>query len=162
RALLHLPPLPGRQAHPLPGVPAHPHRPRRPGRPLPGAGRERPRRRAGAAAGAARLGGDPDRAARLRHPRAAAGAGRPRLAGGASKAAGLEPRPERREAARAAGAIVPDEQTAPAVWEALDGDGADAVFVATANRAAIADSLHLAGAGGVVQLFAPTPPGEMV
>lgn len=84
------------------------------------------------------------------------------LALGASPVAVLEPRADRREAARAAGALAPEEQSAEALREALGGEGADAVFVCTANRAAIAGALHLAGPGGVVQLFAPTPPGELV
>jgi L-iditol 2-dehydrogenase len=36
------------------------------------------------------------------------------------------------------------------------------VIVCTHNHAAMNDALHLAGPAGVVQYFAPTPPGEMV
>ena len=73
----------------------------------------------------------------------------------------MEPRADRRALAEAAGATAlagpePDGARRP-------GRGlADQVFVCTTNREAIAGALHLAGPGGVVQLFAPTPPGELV
>jgi L-iditol 2-dehydrogenase len=60
------------------------------------------------------------------------------------------------------GAGVAESALPGAVREALGGDLADAVLVCTSHRQAIADSLHLAAAAGVVQLFAPTPPGELV
>ncbi|HSI30896.1 MAG TPA: hypothetical protein VK951_06160, partial [Miltoncostaeaceae bacterium] len=64
------------------------------------------------------------------------------------------------EAAGAAALAAPDPDD---LREALGGTGlADQVFVCTSNREAIAGALHLAGPGGVVQLFAPTPPGELV
>jgi L-iditol 2-dehydrogenase len=87
--------------------------------------------------------------------------GAARVAGAAAIAA-VEPRPDRRELARAAGARPLAGADGPAVAEALGGDLADQVFVCTSDRGAIADALHLAGPGGVVQLFAPTPPGEPV
>lgn len=81
---------------------------------------------------------------------------------GASAVLAVEPRPDRREIAAAMGAEVTDRLERDAVAEAVGADGADAVFVCTSHRQAIADSLHLAAPGGVVQLFAPTPPGELV
>jgi L-iditol 2-dehydrogenase len=72
-----------------------------------------------------------------------------------------EPRADRREIARRLGAEAP-EGGADGVREALGGEGADAVFVCTSKPEAIAGALHLAAPGGVVQLFAPTPPGEPV
>jgi L-iditol 2-dehydrogenase len=84
------------------------------------------------------------------------------LAAGAGPVAALEPRPERRAAARAAGAAVPEDAGADALRAALGGELADAVFVCTSKHDAIAGALGLAAPGGVVQLFAPTPPGELV
>jgi L-iditol 2-dehydrogenase len=84
------------------------------------------------------------------------------LAAGAAAVAAVEPRPERRALAEAAGAAALAAPGAGALAEALGGRLADQVFVCTSDRAAIADALHLAGPGGVVQLFAPTPPGEVV
>jgi L-iditol 2-dehydrogenase len=84
------------------------------------------------------------------------------LAAGAGPLVALEPRPERRAAARAAGAVAPETAGPEAVRDALGGELADAVFVCTSKPEAIAGALALAGPGGVVQLFAPTPPGELV
>jgi L-iditol 2-dehydrogenase len=71
-------------------------------------------------------------------------------AAGAAAVVAVEPRADRR-------ALAPG-----AVRDALGGELADQVFVCTSDRRAIADALHLAAPGGVVQLFAPTPPGELV
>jgi L-iditol 2-dehydrogenase len=84
------------------------------------------------------------------------------LALGAGRVVAIEPRPGRRALAEAAGATALEGSEPGAVAEALGGDLADAVMVCTANREAIAGALHLAGRAGVVQLFAPTPPGELV
>jgi L-iditol 2-dehydrogenase len=84
------------------------------------------------------------------------------LAAGAAGVAAVEPRAERRALAAAAGAAVLERADPDAVREALGGEPADVVVVCTSSRAAIAGSLHLAAPGGVVQLFAPTPPGELV
>ena len=81
---------------------------------------------------------------------------------GAERVVAIEPRPERRVLAEAAGALALDDASPDAVGKTLGGRLADAVLVCTANRQAIADALHLAGPAGVVQLFAPTPPGEIV
>jgi L-iditol 2-dehydrogenase len=83
------------------------------------------------------------------------------LAAGAARVAAVEPREDRRELARAAGATALAEAAPGALAGALGGL-ADQVFVCTSHRGAIASALHLAGPGGVVQLFAPTPPGELV
>jgi len=74
----------------------------------------------------------------------------------------VEARPERREPARRAGAVVPEDPSAAAGLAALGGEGADAVFVATSSAAAIATGLELAGPASVVQLFAPPKPGQPV
>jgi L-iditol 2-dehydrogenase len=79
----------------------------------------------------------------------------------AARVAVAEPRADRRAIARRLGAEAPDGG-ADGVREALGGEGADAVFVCTSKPEAIAGALHLAAPGGVVQLFAPTPPGEPV
>ena len=84
------------------------------------------------------------------------------LATGAAAVAAVEPREERRALAAAAGARVADGLGAGAVREALDGDLADVVLVCTHHPEAIAGALHMAGPAGVVQLFAPTEPGELV
>jgi L-iditol 2-dehydrogenase len=85
------------------------------------------------------------------------------LAAGAASVAAVEPRADRRALAEAAGAVALPAPDPGAVREALGGGRlADQVFVCTSNREAIAAALHLAGPGGVVQLFAPTPPGEPV
>jgi len=81
---------------------------------------------------------------------------------GAAEVVALEPQQDRRAIARRAGAITPDGAGADAVRDALGGDLADQVFVCTHHHAAIAESLHMAGAAGVVQLFAPTEPGDLV
>ncbi len=81
---------------------------------------------------------------------------------GAAEVVALEPRQDRRAIARRAGAITPDGTGADAVRDALGGDLADQVFVCTHHHGAIAESLHMAGAAGVVQLFAPTEPGDLV
>ena len=85
------------------------------------------------------------------------------LAAGAAAVAAVEPRADRRALAEAAGAAALAAPDPDDLREALGGtDLADQVFVCTSNREAIAGALHLAGPGGVVQLFAPTPPGELV
>jgi L-iditol 2-dehydrogenase len=83
------------------------------------------------------------------------------LAAGAEAVVALEPRPERRRLARQAGAAAPEALTVAAVEGGL-GRLADQVFVCTSSPGAIAGALHLAGPGGTVQLFAPTPPGQPV
>ena len=81
---------------------------------------------------------------------------------GAAAVAAVEPRADRRALAEAAGATALAGPEPDGVRAALGGGLADQVFVCTTNREAIAGALHLAGPGGVVQLFAPTPPGELV
>jgi L-iditol 2-dehydrogenase len=81
---------------------------------------------------------------------------------GAAEVVALEPRADRRAIAGRVGAITPDGTGADAVRDALDGELADQVFVCTHHHGAIAESLHMAGPAGVVQLFAPTEPGELV
>ncbi len=81
---------------------------------------------------------------------------------GASAVVALEPDPERRAGAARLGALTPDGLDADAVRDALGGELADQVFVCTHHHAAIAGALHMAGPAGVVQLFAPTVPGEIV
>ena len=81
---------------------------------------------------------------------------------GAAEVVALEPNPERRDGAARVGALAPDGLDADAVRDALGGDLADQVFVCTHHHAAIAGALHMAGPAGVVQLFAPTVPGEIV
>ncbi len=81
---------------------------------------------------------------------------------GAEAVVVLEPNPARREGAARLGAITPDGLDAPAMREALGGALADQVFVCTHDHGAIAEALHMAGPAGVVQLFAPTQPGERV
>lgn len=81
---------------------------------------------------------------------------------GAAEVVALEPRQDRRAIARRAGAVTPDGTDADAVRDALGGDLADQVFVCTHHHGAIAESLQMAGAAGVVQLFAPTEPGDLV
>jgi len=81
---------------------------------------------------------------------------------GAERVVALEPQPDRRAAAAAVGAITPKGLDAAAVRDALGGDLADQVFVCTHHLDAITGALHMAGPAGVVQLFAPTAPGEIV
>ena len=83
-------------------------------------------------------------------------------AAGAAAVVAVEPRADRRALARDAGAAAIGSLEPAAVRDALGGELADQVFVCTSDRGAIADALHLAAPGGVVQLFAPTPPGELV
>jgi L-iditol 2-dehydrogenase len=83
------------------------------------------------------------------------------IALGAGPVVALEPRTDRRALARAAGAHAPEDSGPDAVRGAL-GALADAVFVCTSKPEAIGGAIHLAGPAGVVQLFAPTPPGEAV
>jgi len=84
------------------------------------------------------------------------------LAAGAGPVAAVEPRAERRELAGRLGARPVPVADPGVVADALDGELADRVFVCTSDRRAIADALALAAPAGVVQLFAPTPPGEAV
>jgi L-iditol 2-dehydrogenase len=84
------------------------------------------------------------------------------IALGADVVVALEPDPARRYGAAAVGALTPDGLDAEAVRVSLGGRLADQVFICTHNHHAIAGALHMAGPAGVVQLFAPTRPGEMV
>lgn len=81
---------------------------------------------------------------------------------GAAAVVALEPDQERRRAAARLGAVTPDGLDAGAVRDALEGELADQVFVCTHDHGAIAQALHMAGPAGVVQLFAPTQPGDLV
>ena len=81
---------------------------------------------------------------------------------GASQVVVIEPNADRRPAAAALGATVLASCHPDAVREALGGELAHQVIVCTHSHAAMNDALHLAGPAGVVQYFAPTPPGEMV
>jgi L-iditol 2-dehydrogenase len=74
----------------------------------------------------------------------------------------LEPRGERRELARRAGAHAPEVPSVGAIRELLGPDGAHAVFVTASSSSAIAAGVSLAGPAGVVQLFAPPIPGELI
>ncbi len=84
------------------------------------------------------------------------------VAAGAGPIAAVEPRAERRELAGRLGARAVASSDPATLADALGGELADRVFVCTSDRRAIAGALALAGPGGVVQLFAPTPPGEPV
>lgn len=81
---------------------------------------------------------------------------------GAGPIVAIEPRADRRAAAERLGVAAIASADPAAVRDSLGGDVADVVLVCTSKHDAIADSLHLAGPAGVVQLFAPTPPGEIV
>lgn len=81
---------------------------------------------------------------------------------GAAAVVVLEPDPARRARASALGARTPDGLDADAVRDALGGDLGDQVFVCTHHHDAIAGALHMAGPAGVVQLFAPTRPGDLL
>ncbi len=83
------------------------------------------------------------------------------LAAGAQRVVAVEPRADRRELARRAGAVAIATGDPGEVEEAL-GALADQVFVCTSHADAIAGALHLAGPAGVVQLFAPPRPGTPV
>jgi L-iditol 2-dehydrogenase len=74
----------------------------------------------------------------------------------------LEPWAERRERARCAGALVPEDPSDEAARRLLGPGGARAVFVTTAAPAGIASGIALAGPGALVQLFAPPRPGVPV
>jgi L-iditol 2-dehydrogenase len=76
---------------------------------------------------------------------------------GAGSVVAIEPRADRRAHARRFGALAPDEAA-----DALALERADAVFVCTHDHRGIQMALDLAAAAGVVQLFAPTEPGELV
>jgi len=84
------------------------------------------------------------------------------LALGARAVVVIEPREDRRAAAAALGATVLPACDPRAVADALGGRLADQVFVCTHHHGAINDALSLAGHAAVVQLFAPTAPGDMV
>ena len=181
RPVHDLRPLPGRPPHALRGLPAHPHRPRRPRRADPGAAPRtraptscpfRPRcptgpRRSWSRSPASSAASAGPASARARGSRSSApgpwGCSGPRCAGGGrgrgrrGRAATRPPGARRRRGGDGAGRPRPR-----AVAAALGGGLADQVFVCTSDREAIASALHLAGPGGVVQLFAPTPPGELV
>ena len=81
---------------------------------------------------------------------------------GAAEIVVLEPRGDRRAIARRLGGITPDGTGADAVRDAFGGELADHVFVCTHHHGAIAESLNMAGPAGVVQLFAPTEPGDPI
>lgn len=81
---------------------------------------------------------------------------------GAARVVVIEPNVDRRPAAQALGATVLASCDPDAVGEALGGELAHQVIVCTHSHAAMNDALHLAGPAGVVQYFAPTPPGELV
>jgi L-iditol 2-dehydrogenase len=81
---------------------------------------------------------------------------------GADTVVALDPDPDRRRRAGSVGALTPDGLDADAVSAALAGELADQVFICTHDHAAVAGAIHMAGRGGVVQLFAPTRPGEAV
>jgi L-iditol 2-dehydrogenase len=81
---------------------------------------------------------------------------------GAARVVVIEPNAARRPAAEALGATALPGCDADAVRNALGGRLADQVIVCTHHHGAMNDALYLAGPAGVVQYFAPTPPGEMV
>jgi L-iditol 2-dehydrogenase len=81
---------------------------------------------------------------------------------GAGAVVVVEPNEARRPAAAARGAMVLPACDEAAVRDALGGRLADQVIVCTHHHGAMNDALYLAGPAGVVQYFAPTPPGEMV
>lgn len=81
---------------------------------------------------------------------------------GARRVVVIEPNGARRPAAAALGATVLADCDEAAVRSALGERLADQVIVCTHSHAAMNDALYLAGPAGVVQYFAPTPPGEMV
>jgi L-iditol 2-dehydrogenase len=81
---------------------------------------------------------------------------------GAGAIVAIEPRADRRDVVERLGVPALGVPNPAAVRDALGGTLADVVLVCTSKHEAIADSLHLAGSAGVVQLFAPTPPGEIV
>jgi len=81
---------------------------------------------------------------------------------GAAQVVVVEPNAARRPAATALGAEVIPSCDPDAVRGLLGGHLADQVIVCTHAHAAMNDALYLAGPAGVVQYFAPTPPGEMV
>jgi L-iditol 2-dehydrogenase len=81
---------------------------------------------------------------------------------GAGPIVAIEPRADRRAAVERLGVVALAQPDPAAVAGALGDALADVVLVCTSKHEAIADSLHLAGPAGVVQLFAPTPPGEIV
>ncbi|MBM3664194.1 MAG: zinc-binding dehydrogenase [Actinobacteria bacterium] len=81
---------------------------------------------------------------------------------GAARVVVIEPNADRRPTAAALGAEVLASCDPDAVREALGGGLAHQVIVCTHSHAAMNDALHLAGPAGVVQYFAPTPPGELV
>ncbi|MSO44800.1 MAG: hypothetical protein EXQ74_05795 [Thermoleophilia bacterium] len=81
---------------------------------------------------------------------------------GAARVIVIEPDAARRPAAAALGATVLSSCSRSAVHAALGGRLADQVIVCTHHPGAMNDALYLAAPAGVVQYFAPTPPGEMV
>ena len=83
-------------------------------------------------------------------------------AAGVQRVVCVEPRADRRALAEEAGAVAVAGASADLVRSALGGALADVVIVCTHAPEAIAAALHLAAPGGVVQLFAPTRPGELV
>ena len=84
------------------------------------------------------------------------------LALGAAQVVVIEPNQARRPAAAVLGATVLPACDADAVRDALGGELATQVIVCTHHHGAMNDALYLAAPAGVVQYFAPTPPGEMV
>ncbi len=81
---------------------------------------------------------------------------------GAARVVVIESNAARRPAAEALGATVLSSCDEGAVRAALGDRLADQVIVCTHHHGAMNDALYLAGPAGVVQYFAPTPPGEMV
>jgi L-iditol 2-dehydrogenase len=74
----------------------------------------------------------------------------------------VEPDPDRAARAAACGARVADGMDAASVNVAFGGHRADQVYVCTHAPAGIAESIHMAGPAGVVQLFAVPEPGHTV
>jgi L-iditol 2-dehydrogenase len=81
---------------------------------------------------------------------------------GAADIVVCEPNPDRRRRAAAMGALTPDRPDDVAVRDAFGGALANQVVICTHHHGAIAGALSFVGPAGVVQLFAPTIPGEMV
>jgi L-iditol 2-dehydrogenase len=81
---------------------------------------------------------------------------------GAGAIVAVEPDADRAARAAACGARVTDGLDAAAVERTFGGRLADQVFVCTHAPSAIAESIHMAGPAGVVQLFAVPEPGHTV
>lgn len=81
---------------------------------------------------------------------------------GAHEIVAVEPDADRAARAAACGARVAEGTDAASVRAAFGGHPADQVYVCTHVPAAIAESIHMAGPAGVVQLFAVPEPGHTV